>query len=66
MLNTFVVYVEDKPGVLARVAILFRRRAFNIETLTVGRTGVRWAVCFLRAARSTRGTCSSSRATLRM
>ncbi len=38
MLNTFVVYVEDKPGVLARVAILFRRRAFNIETLTVGRT----------------------------
>lgn len=40
MLNTFVVYVEDKPGVLARVAILFRRRAFNIETLTVGRTEV--------------------------
>lgn len=38
MLNTFVVYVEDKPGVLARVAILFRRRAFNIDTLTVGRT----------------------------
>jgi len=38
MLNTFVAYVEDKPGVLARVAILFRRRAFNIETLTVGRT----------------------------
>ena len=38
MLNTFVVYVEDKPGVLARVAILFRRRAFNIETLTVGCT----------------------------
>lgn len=36
MLNTFVAYVEDKPGVLARVAILFRRRAFNIETLTVG------------------------------
>ncbi len=38
MLHTFVIYVEDKPGVLARVAILFRRRAFNIETLTVGRT----------------------------
>jgi acetolactate synthase-1/3 small subunit len=36
VLNTFVAYVEDKPGVLARVAILFRRRAFNIETLTVG------------------------------
>lgn len=33
---TFVVYVEDKPGVLNRVASLFRRRAFNIESLTVG------------------------------
>jgi acetolactate synthase I/III small subunit len=38
MMNTFVVYVENKPGVLTRVASLFRRRAFNIESLTVGRT----------------------------
>src|ERR1051326_8129612 len=38
MLNTFVVYVENKPGVLNRVASLFRRRGFNIESLTVGRT----------------------------
>lgn len=38
MSNTFVVYVEDKPGVLNRVASLFRRRAFNIESLTVGHT----------------------------
>lgn len=38
MLNTFMVYVEDKPGVLTRVASLFRRRAFNIDSLTVGRT----------------------------
>src|ERR671927_630700 len=38
MLNTFVVYVENKPGVLTRVASLFRRRAFNIESLTVGHT----------------------------
>ena len=38
MLNTFVVYVDDKPGVLTRVASLFRRRAFNIDSLTVGRT----------------------------
>jgi acetolactate synthase-1/3 small subunit len=38
MLNTFVVYVENKPGVLTRVATLFRRRAFNIDSLTVGRT----------------------------
>jgi acetolactate synthase-1/3 small subunit len=37
-LHTFVVYVEDKPGVLNRVASLFRRRAFNIESLTVGHT----------------------------
>ena len=38
MLRTFVVYVEDKPGVLNRVASLFRRRAYNIESLTVGHT----------------------------
>ena len=36
--HTFVVHVEDKPGVLNRVASLFRRRAFNIESLTVGHT----------------------------
>ncbi len=38
MQHTFVAYVEDKPGVLNRVASLFRRRAFNIESLTVGHT----------------------------
>jgi acetolactate synthase-1/3 small subunit len=37
-LQTFIVYVEDKPGVLNRVASLFRRRSFNIESLTVGHT----------------------------
>ena len=36
--RTFIVYVEDKPGVLNRVASLFRRRAYNIESLTVGHT----------------------------
>jgi acetolactate synthase-1/3 small subunit len=36
MQQTFAVYVEDKPGVLNRVASLFRRRAFNIQSLTVG------------------------------
>lgn len=38
MLHTFAVYVENKPGVLNRVASLFRRRAYNIESLTVGHT----------------------------
>jgi acetolactate synthase-1/3 small subunit len=37
-LRTFVAYVEDKPGVLNRVSSLFRRRGFNIESLTVGQT----------------------------
>ena len=40
MLTTLVVRVEDKPGVLNRVASLFRRRGFNIESLTVGHTEV--------------------------
>jgi acetolactate synthase-1/3 small subunit len=37
-LRTFVATVEDVPGVLNRVASLFRRRAFNIISLTVGRS----------------------------
>lgn len=38
MPTTFAVYVEDASGVLNRVASLFRRRAFNIVSLTVGHT----------------------------
>lgn len=38
MLHTFVAYVEDKPGVLTRVASLFRRLNININSLTVGRS----------------------------
>jgi acetolactate synthase I/III small subunit len=38
MEHTIVILVEDKPGVLNRVASLFRRRTFNIESLTVGHT----------------------------
>ena len=33
---TLVARVQDHPGVLNRVASLFRRRSFNIESLTVG------------------------------
>jgi acetolactate synthase I/III small subunit len=38
MKHTLVAKVEDQPGVLNRVASLFRRRAFNIDSLTVGHT----------------------------
>ncbi len=36
--HTVVAIVEDKPGVLMRVSSLFRRRGFNIASLTVGPT----------------------------
>ncbi len=38
MIHTFVAYVEDLPGVLTRVASLFRRLNININSLTVGRS----------------------------
>ena len=36
--TTIVALVENKPGVLNRIVSLFRRRSFNIDSLTVGRT----------------------------
>jgi acetolactate synthase-1/3 small subunit len=36
--RTFIVHVEDRPGVLNRVISLVRRRGFNIDSLNVGRT----------------------------
>ncbi len=38
MKHTISVIVENKPGVLSRVAGLFSRRGFNIESLAVGTT----------------------------
>ena len=37
-MHTLSVLVENKPGVLTRVAALFARRAFNIKSLAVGET----------------------------
>jgi acetolactate synthase I/III small subunit len=38
MKHTIVALMQDHPGVLHRVVSLFRRRAYNIESLTVGNT----------------------------
>ena len=55
-MRTIIVYVEDLPGVLARVVSLFRRRGYNIESLTVGhsaRPGVSRITLVVRADQDT-------------
>lgn len=38
--HTIIALVEDKPGVLNRIANLFRRRGFNIESIAVGKSEI--------------------------
>jgi acetolactate synthase-1/3 small subunit len=40
MKHTIVALVEDRPGVLSRVITLFRRRNFNIDSISVGHTEI--------------------------
>lgn len=39
-LHVIALIVEDKPGVMSRVADVFRRRLINIDTITVGKTRI--------------------------
>jgi acetolactate synthase-1/3 small subunit len=42
MRHVLSVLVENEPGVLSRIARLFSGRGYNIETLNVGPTSIRW------------------------
>ena len=41
--HTMIAWVEDKPGVLARISSMFARRGFNIHSLAVGPDGLLYA-----------------------
>ena len=40
MKHTIIALVQDKPGVLNRMASIFRRRGFNIDSIAVGHTEI--------------------------
>ncbi len=56
--------VENKPGVLNRVASLFRRRNFNVDSLTVGRTHRPYMSRMTIAVDATRGDANRIRQNL--
>lgn len=53
--HLLVALVENRPGVLNRVASLFRRRNFNVDSLTVGRTHKPYLSRMTIAVDATRG-----------
>ncbi len=61
--HVLMALVENKPGVLTRVASLFRRRGFNIESLTVGHTDtpdISRMTIVVDATRPTQRWCSAT------
>ena len=38
MKQTLILFMQDEPGVLNRIASLVRRRNFNIDSIVAGRT----------------------------
>src|SRR4051812_27738456 len=62
--RTFVVTVEDRPGVLNRVVSLVRRRGYNIESLAVGATESRAVSRITLVVRADEDTARRVRASL--
>ncbi|MFN8527161.1 MAG: acetolactate synthase small subunit [Anaerolineae bacterium] len=62
--HVLAALVENKPGVLNRVASLFRRRNFNVDSLTVGRTHKPYMSRMTITVDATRGDANRIRANL--